>query len=309
MTMSLFRKAFCTAIACSLILVCSVGYGGILFQDTFDRDDNRNIDASLTGITDNTGSALAVDGVYSQPHVDPVYESTGSDDGDAANGGGADITGGELRLAVGPGTSNAYVNHNFINSEILTAGGFTVSLDITGYSGTARQHGGGFAIGMSEAEAASAGDAFNYIDGLNMTGAYNPDPYGITGQPVGPSIVSDFWIGLRGNNSLAWGSSTGNVLGLPQGALPAKTGSISVTFFVTDFNAGSTVDYQVFYNGDSQGTGSFTWSETNANYIGVDARDGTAVKLDNLSVNTIPEPASLLLALISSVALVGRRRC
>ena len=231
----------------------------------------------------------------------------GADDGNAANGGGADISSGQLRLAVGPGTSNAYVNHNFINNEILAAGGFTVSLDIADYGGTDRQHGGGFALGMSQAEAASAGDAYSYTEGLNMTGAYNPDPYGITGQPVGPAIVSDFWIGIRGNKSLAWGSSTGDVLGVPLNGLPVKTGTVSVDFSLSNFNAGTTVDYEVFYDGDSVGAGSFTWSETNANYIGLDGRSGAQVTLDNFSVTVVPEPAGFLLVLISSAALIGRR--
>ena len=43
----------------------------ILFRDTFDRADSRNIDASLTGITDNTGAPLVADAVYSQPWLDP----------------------------------------------------------------------------------------------------------------------------------------------------------------------------------------------------------------------------------------------
>ena len=155
---------------CLTLVLGSSARADVLFSDSFGRADSRNIDASLTGITNNTGTSLPADGVYSQPHVDPVYESTGADDGDAANGGGADITGGQLRLAVGPGTSNAYVNHNFVNSEILTAGGFKVSLDVTGYAGTARQNGGAFALGMTQAEADSAGDAYSYTEGPEHDG-------------------------------------------------------------------------------------------------------------------------------------------
>jgi hypothetical protein len=35
---------------------------------------------------------------------------------------------------------------------------------------------------------------------------------------------------------------------------------------MTDFNAGSTVNYEVFLNDVSRGTGAFTWSDTDANY-------------------------------------------
>lgn len=280
---------------------------GVLFKDTFNREESRNVDGSLAGITDNTGSSLAVDGVYTHPHLDPANDP-GPQDGDPSNGGGAQILNQELRLAVGAGTSNAYVNHNFINNEILTAGGFRVSVDVTGYNQNGRQQGGGFALGMSQAEADSAGDAFNTSD-PSLTGAYHGDPYGITGQPVAPgNIVSDFWIGIRGNNSLAWGSSTGNVLGVPVNGLPVKTGNITVNFQASDFNAGSTVGYSVFYDGALQGTGSFTWSGTNENYISLDGRDNQFVSFDNFTVTTLPEPSSAALALLGLASCLVRRR-
>ena len=56
------------------------------------------------------------------------------------------------------------------------------------------------------------------------------------------------------------------------------------------------------------GTGNFTWSDTDANYIGLDGRDGTSVTLDNLSIETIPEPTAAALGLLGVVALLRRRR-
>jgi hypothetical protein len=125
---------------------------------------------------------------------------------------------------------------------------------------------------------------------------------------VGPSIVSDFWIGIRGNKSLAWGSSTGNVLGIGQNGLPEKVGSISVDFYVTDFNAGTTVNYEVFYNEVSQGTGSFIWSGSDENFIGLDSRDGNSVSFDNFAVTLVPEPSTAALALLGIAGLWIRRR-
>lgn len=271
--------------------VCASGQT-VLFSDSFERPDSRNLDASLDGIIDGTGSSLVADGVYLQPYVDPANE-TGGPDGVASNGGGSQILSGELELADGAGTSNAYINHNFTNAEILAAGGFAVEVTVGDYSSTARQFGGGFALGMSQVEADSAGDAFNLTD-PSMTGAYHGDPYGVTGQPVAPgNIVSDFWIGLRGNDSLAWGSSTGNVLGIGAGGLTAKTGTIRVEFSVPDFDAGTTVDYEVFLDGFALGTGSFQWSGTGENFIGLDARDGSGVFFDDLSITTLPPQVSL----------------
>ncbi len=281
-----------------------------IFADNFDRADNRNIDASLTGITDNTGSGLAADTVYSTPWLDPNNQppTYGVQDGVAANGGGAQILGNRLQLAVGAGTSAAFVNHNFINPAILSAGGFSVSLDIAAVGQSGYQQGGAFALGMSAAEAASVGDAFNQGIGQNpampsMTGAFND------GSTIGANIpglvASDFWLALRGNSSMAWGSSSGVISGAA--ALGSKTGTISANFMFSDFNAGSTVNYEVFFNGVSKGTGSFTWSGSNENYIGLDARDSSAVSLDNFVVS-IPEPTTAVLGLLGVAGLFWRRR-
>lgn len=299
------------------ILTCLTTIGGshaatLLFQDTFDRPNDPNTDASVTGISGIIGSTFTADTVYTHPHLDPANDPGA---GTAGDGGAARIESNRLQLAVGAGTSNAYINHNFVDPEITAAGGMSISLDVPDYGGTARQHGGGFAIGMSQAGANSASDSFN-ITSPSMTGAYPGDPYGVTGNPVAPAsgeansdyIVSDFWIGVRGNNSLAWGSNTGDVLGIGQGGLAAKTGSIRVDFFFSDFNAGSTVNYQVFFDGGSVGSGSFEWSGTNENYIGLDGRSGSDVSFDNLSISTVPEPSFALLGGLGLLGLLRRRR-
>ncbi|RYD54771.1 MAG: hypothetical protein EOP83_21910, partial [Verrucomicrobiaceae bacterium] len=115
-----------------------------------------------------------------------------------------------------------------------------------------------------------------------MTGAFGPS----IGDPVPSQAVSDFWIGIRGNNSLAWGGKTGTVSGAT--ALGTKTGTISVNFTVTSFNAGATVGYEVFFNGTSKGSGTFTWSEASQNYIGIDGRDSSSVTVDNFAISTLP---------------------
>lgn len=293
-----------------LPLLAAIGSGQastLLFLDTFDRANNANIDGSVAGVSGTIGSTFTADTVYTQPFVDPANESSGPD-GVASNGGGAQISGNRLQLAVGSGTSNAYINHNFTDAAITSAGGMSITLDVPDYGGTDRQHGGGFAIGMSQIEADSARDAFNVGD-PSMLGAYaGPDPWGVTGNPVSTNIVSDFWIGVRGNQSLAWGSNTGNVLGLGQNALAQKTGTIRVDFFFSDFNAGSTVNYEVFFDGGSVGTGNFQWSETNQNYIGLDGRSGAQVSYDNFSISTVPEPSIALLGGLGMLGLIRRRR-
>jgi len=263
----------------------------ILFRDSFDRADSLNIDASLTGITDNTGSALAADAVYTHAWIDPnnAPPSYGTQDAVAGNGGGARILTNRLQLAVGAGTSNAFVNHNFVNPAIIAAGGFSVSLDVTGYTQTGYQQGGAFAIGMSQAEAASCTDAFNVNPA--MSGAFSD--LSTVGAAVLGGVRSDFWVALRGNNSLVWGGRTGTIQGVT--GLAAKTGTVSVKFTFPSFTQGTQVNYQVFLNAVSRGSGSFVWSGTGKNFIGLDARDSGGVNLDNLNVSTIePTPVAAL---------------
>lgn len=278
------------SIALLLATLLSAQAQDILFRDTFDRPDNRNIDAVLTGVTDGTGSVLPADGVYSQPWLDPNSRppTYGLPDGDATNGGGSQILGNAFQVKFGTGTANAFVNHNFTDPAILTRGGFSVSLDVTAFSQTTNGQGGGFAVGMSQAEAAGTADAFSGAS--RMTGGFGT----AVGNAVPAQVASDFWVTLRGDNSLAWGGKSGTVLGVT--GLPAKTGTISVKFTVASFNAGSPVGYEVFLNGTSRGSGSFTWSGTNENHIGVDGRDSSSVTVDNFTVSTFEADPTVALA-------------
>ncbi len=173
---------------------------------------------------------------------------------------------------------------------------------MNGYNQATFNQGGAFAIGMSLTEAASAGDAFDVNP--SMTGAFNSAS--TIGLAVPGTVLSDFWLALRGNNTMVWGGSSGLISGVT--GLGVKTGTISATFSFSDFNAGSTVNYEVFFNGASEGTGSFTWSGSDENYIGLDARDSTGVSLDNFGVTTIPEPSAALLGLLAAAGWLLRRR-
>lgn len=298
------RCSMAFAMALMLAGNCATTRAATLFEDTYNRDDSRNIDASLAGITDNTGSSLAADAVYTQPFLDPGNDP-GPQDGDAANGGGAQVIGNALQLAVGAGTSNAYLNHNFTNGQILADGGLIVTMNVLETEGAAGNggQGGAFALGMSAAEAASTGDAFNGHasgspdPGFKYTGAFGPDG----------TVVSDFWIALKADNNLQWGSTGDSGIV----SVGADGGEVAVRFDIGDFNAGTTVPFEVYYNGASQGSGAFTWSGTDENYIALDARDNGFVAFDSFAVQTIPEPGSMLLATFAAGLLAAswRRGC
>lgn len=289
------------AILTTLGLVQAASASVVLFGDNFDRTGSRNIDATLTGITNNTGTALAADAVYSQPWLDPNNKAPtyGTQDGNAANGGGSQTTGSALQLAVGAGTSNAYINHNFTNASILDVGWFSVTVDITGYTQTTVNQGAGFGIGMSAAEAGSMRDAV----GNSNNEAHMCNAFGAT-FPGQTNALADFWFAIRGNNTVAWGS--GDTI-LNSASVAAKTGTLSAIFTVPDFTSGTDVGYEVFYGATSMGTGTFKWSGTGENFIALDARDSTAAGFDNLVI-AIPEPGVALFGLLGLAGLVRRRR-
>jgi hypothetical protein len=267
----------------------------VIFLDTFNRSDTNNIDAdNTTGITNNTGSALGPDAVYTSPWIDPNYLAGA--DTVATNGGGQRIKS-NLLEKYNAGTVNMFVNHNFTNASILSAGGFTVSLDVVATSQSTFGQGTAIAVGMSLAEAQIGHDA---NDGgtaaavtpiAKFTNAFQNSTF-TTG-----TVLSDFYFALRGDGMLAWG-----VGGAPSVAAPtsvtvgSKTGTLSASFELSSFAAGSPVNYTVFFNGVAKGSGTFNWSDTDANYIGVDARDSTLVQMDNFDISTrVPEPTALAL--------------
>ncbi|MFO0790799.1 MAG: PEP-CTERM sorting domain-containing protein [Pirellulales bacterium] len=288
-------------------LQMSTAHAAVIFSDSFDRDNNNDIDAVTTGITNNTGTSFAASAVYNSPWIDP--NNAAGTDTNATNGGLQRVKNNMLEK-YNAGTVNMFVEHNFVNPEITAAGGFSVSLDVNGISQATSGQGATVAIGMSRTEALSGRDA---NDGgaaaaitpiAKFTNAFQDAPF-TTG-----TVLADFYFAMRADKTVAWGvgGTQPSVAAPSKATVAAKTGTIKATFSFPDFNAGSPVNYTVYYNGVAQGSGSFAWSGTNENYIGIDARDSTLVQMDNFNIQTVPEPTTFGLIAMTLACAAGFRR-
>jgi hypothetical protein len=225
-----------TAMTCIALLVPADEVRGqvTLFADNFDRADNTDLNGSTDG---KSGTLGALDWVKQSSAGEAAIDTNVLRIGENGAGGGWTI---------------AYPDHNFTDSSITTGGSFTVSMDLgspLNSSGGTRFT--GFAVGHSKAEmdAWSSNHPANthvsdFFIGYDTTGTNEVKVY-VDG---GPGMTQDYQQGIN---------------------LDATGGTLSATFSVTDFNSGSTVNYEVFINGGSVKTGSFTWSGTNENYLGL----------------------------------------
>lgn len=251
----------------------------VLFSDSYDRADDTNISASDVGM----GGTLS-----------PL---TYSEDFEGSGVGSIKILSNTLRVAVGVGMSSMHINQNFTNQMILDDGGFSVSLEVVQIDSATSDiinRWGGFGVGLTEAEAAAAGDLNDSETTLRSAGDIDPTTVG----------VSDFYadIALDGNLRV-WNNGTL----LNTFNVGAPSGTITVNFLVPDFNAGSSVTAMIYYNDGFLGSESFVWDHTGANYIGVSGRASNKVILDNLEIATVPEPATLLLLGVGAALLRKRK--
>jgi len=246
-----------------------------LFADTFDRADSADLNAVTTG---KSGTLGALDWV-----------EVGTTGANANDRGSSEIASNQLAIGnegAGSGWAIAYLDHNFTDAAISTGGEFTVTTDISigGLSGGTRFN--GFAVGHSLAE----------VSGWS---ANNPT-----------NFASDFFFGYDPTGTKEVKIFTGGGTQVHQRGVDLDSGAeLSVRFTLSDFNSGSTVNYEAFVDGVSEDTGSFTWSGTSENYITTYSNvSGLSGFQDNFAVTTVPEPASLAMGLMGLTMIVARRR-
>ena len=281
----------CAWLGMLLIAFASSASGQVtVLLDTFDRPDNDDIDLSNAGM-----SGIVAPFTYNEV-------------GDTNTGllGLTNIEGNDLSLADGTNMSVFHPEVNFVSS---TTTSLSVSLDLVSNDGTADQavqRFVGFGFGGTQAEAEGAGFDHNATAG-------NPGWKGHQNGTTAGSGFSDFFVAWERTGAAP--DSAGQISvwknGLQTSTLadpndPNSTGiftigsTLEVDLSFADFNAGTTVSADVYYDGILLGTDSFTWDSTDSNYIGVAARqNGAGWSVDNLTVEanafdfTPPELPSL----------------
>ncbi len=247
-----------------------------LFADTFNRADSTDLNASTTGKSGTLGALNWVEVVggssTSVPVADPFISSNTLRIGETSGGSG--------------GWSVTYIDHNFTDSVITTGGEFTVSMDLVSPNSFGGTRFTGFTVGNSKA------DLDNWS--VNVPNSFTSDFF-FGYDPTGTTEVKVF---LGGSQNYQ------QTINLSSGA------TLSVRFSgITSFNAASTVNYEAFIDGSSVKTGSFTWSGTNENYIGLYSNYSEHQGVvDHFEVTAVPEPGSALVGLVGCLLILRRRR-
>jgi hypothetical protein len=227
------------------------------FADTFDRPNNTDLNASTDG---KSGTLGPLNWVQKGP------------------GGGTEVLGNQLKAGdngAGAGWAFAYIDRNFVDAGIASAGGFSVSIDMVAYATAGATRHMGIAVGMSKAEAEGWAHnnpaSFTYVDLF-------------VGYRGNLTAIQVFDNGVQvGNNTTAGGPAT----------LPT---TLVVDFSFSSFAADSTVSYKASFGGVEMDSGSFTWSESNQNYIGIYTNlTNRQARMDNfdIRVNLPAEPLVL----------------
>lgn len=202
----------------------------MLFGDSFNRPNDADLNASAGKY--GTLGALT---------YTPVIIGTSN----------VQLTDGQLLLESNENDGNkgaiVYPNHNFADPAIAAAGGFSLTVDLNANlsGGTGRYL--SIAVGRSSAD----------IDAQTAATA------------VANSTTADLVVALRNNNTLWIYENGTNVTGTGLINAPATPTKMRIDYSLADFNLGSTVLYEVFFDDSTTAfaSGSFTWSGTGENYI------------------------------------------
>ncbi|MGD7653814.1 MAG: sialate O-acetylesterase, partial [Verrucomicrobiales bacterium] len=240
----------CTPASATVNLNTRTITGPVLFADTFDRDNSTDLNASTDGKSGTLGALN-----YTGRTINNVT---------------LDINNNALRIN-GPAGDGAYgglvyINdHNFIDSTIEAGGGFAVTVGIAAYStaGSGRRMSIGVGQSLADLDAQSGADPASHAADL----------------VVGYRATTDA-LEIHKNGVL---DETESV----SGGLPDAPTTMRIEYLLSSFDAGSPVNYAVFFDDDEVAfaSGSFTWSGTDENYISLASNLSNDSRFDNLEIS------------------------
>ncbi|MCB1130363.1 MAG: PKD domain-containing protein [Verrucomicrobiae bacterium] len=258
-----------------------------LFSDNFNRSGQTDLDAADGGMSGSLATSLLGAGnTYYEG-----YEGSGADS--------IQVRTVRLRMANGAGMSENGVMHNFTDPLIAAAGGFSVEMKIDAIESAASEPSDryvGFGVGMTEAEAMAGNDIAN-------AGSFR----GNGGNPG----VADLFVDL---------DIDGNVKVWRKGVLLATvpvgsaSGTLTAGFACDGFTTADNVEVTVFFDGrlvdinpadPNSVTRSFTWSDNDANHIGMSSRASDYGEIDYFAVRTLPLYQSVFAQVAHSLGLSG----
>lgn len=186
----------------------------------------------------------------------------------------------------------AYLQHNFTDAIIASGGGFSISIDILSYVTTGSGRWWYVGVGQSLAD----------LDGLTADTAMNS----------AANSPADLLVGYRNtiDDLEIYNNGVLNAAETVTSGLPNPPTTMRIDYVLSDFNAGSTVTYGVFFDDSETAftTGSFTWQATNQNYIYIGTNLNNAGAVDNFAITAVPEPGSLALLGLGGLLIARRRR-
>ena len=243
-----------------------------LFVDAFNRFANgttTNIQASSTGMWGSFVPPMGANAAYYEGY-DPQY---------------TEIVNNTLYKGPG-GMIECGLMNNFIGSDIVSAGGFSVELTIQEINSDGTDNANryaGWGVGLSQTEAAAGGD-ISSTNGILFRGKQGNSNLG----------VSDFFVELDYNGNVkVW---TNGIL-LDTISVGASYGILTASYAITGFTTNDTVTVSVFFNGvqvdiNTADTNSlvrtFKWDRNNSNYLGLSTRASNYVQMDNLAIRKLP---------------------
>ncbi len=263
--MNLIRSASRFLFCASLLALTNLSAQTVLFSDNFNRAANFDIDADATGMS---GPAAPMTYKESDPLV--------------PNDALSQVLNNALYLAYGPNASAVGLqSYNFIDSQILTDGGFRISMSIENLGNqTTVDHYCGFGVGISATEMANLALDFNGTAGPRGN-------FGAAGTGVADFYVS-YTPANGGDVQLFYqGVATGTAIDVNVGNLVGSSAILRADFYPDGFGLGDNVAVYVYLNSTLVAATSFTWKEANQNYIALSTRQSTGFIVDNLVVETI----------------------